>query len=88
MKVTVSPECVKRMFASLSDREASVIACLAEGRTIKETAGYLERSHVTVAIQARNALRKTSHSTLGRFIPAVILLCGSVEQHTVGSRAS
>lgn len=79
MKVTVSSECVKRMFTSFSDREASVIAALAEGRTIKQVAGYLDRSHVTVAIQARTALKKTPYATLNSFLPLVIITCGSVD---------
>lgn len=83
----VSAQSVRNLYPRMSISEAEVIASIAEGRTIKETAGHLGKSHVTVAIQARAALGKTDHSTLESFVPVIVLVCATSERERGNVRA-
>lgn len=84
----VSAQSVRNLYPKMSVSEAEVIASMAEGRTIKEAAGHLGKSHVTVAIQARAALGKTDYSTLESLIPVIVLVCATSELERGNVRAA
>ena len=79
LAVTILPQAVQSVYRDFSGQEAAAIAALAEGRTIKQAAGFLQKSPVTVALQARSALNKTPHSTLEQLLPIVVLSCADAE---------
>ena len=60
----VSIDTVKSVYPKFTEQEAVAIASLIPGRTLKQAAFHLGKSPVTVALQCRSALYKTSHSTM------------------------
>jgi len=57
-KKDFSPQCVKRHFPVLSDREAEVLFWITEGKQNREIAEILQRSLTTVQEHVENLLRK------------------------------
>jgi hypothetical protein len=69
----LSSNAVMEIHPEFSPQEAAAIAALVRGLTIKEAAATLKKSPVTVALQARSALRKTQERTLQALIAKVTL---------------
>lgn len=69
----VSRKHVGNAFPDFTKKEVEAITALLQGHTIKEAATILEKSPVTVALQARSALNKTDHVTLERFLIHTLL---------------
>lgn len=88
LSTAVLPQDVQSVYRDFSPQEATAIAALAEGRTIKQAAGFLDKSPVTVALQARSALNKTPYATLEQLLPIVVVTCTNIEHRSNRSISS
>lgn len=73
----ISPQAIRALYPSFTPQEAVVIAILSQGSTIKQAANSLGKSKVTLALQARSALNKTSCTSIDDLTSRIILTCAS-----------
>jgi DNA-binding CsgD family transcriptional regulator len=71
----LSEERILRHFPQFTLNEAIAVSTLAQGHPIKSAARALGKSPVTVALQARSALNKTTCGTMAELLTEVTVLC-------------